>query len=193
MKNDKHYNLGMTMCKLEETEQNLEVLKERIYEQDKIGFEDALDRFLRHCPSSAALDERGTDELFSITDSTSIKDFAETCLWSASMLVERVYKECMIPDQCKGAIRCLFRFAGLAILENKANEIDSKLSALRTAQSSCSTDEADEESGKLVKQIKALEHEANRIETARDALRGASNGFVDILCTNVIEEEEEAD
>lgn len=104
-------------------------------------------------------------------------------------MVERVYTECMIPDQCRDAIEELFRFSAIAILDEKVDEIYSKLRNLREAQSLCSTDEADEESGKLIKQIGALEHEADRIETARLALSGKFCNVVDILCTNVVEEE----
>lgn len=195
MGNVKRYELGKNLSRAEligqwdQTDDKLQRLKELNYDRDKIEFEDALDRFLRYCPSSVALDETGTDELFSVTDSPNMEDFAETCLRGSARMVERVYTECMIPDQCRGAIEELFRFSAIAILDEKVDEIYSKLRNLREAQNLCSTDEADEESGKLIKQIGALEHEADRIETARLALSGKFCNVVDILCTNVVEEE----
>jgi hypothetical protein len=195
MGNVKRYELGKNLSRSEligqwdQTDAKLQRLKELNFNRDKIEFEDALDRLLRYCPSSVALDETGTDELFSITDSPNMENFAEPCLRGSARMVERVYTECMIPDQCRDAIEELFRFSAIAILDEKVSEIYIKLRGLREAQSFCSTDEADEESGKSLKQIRALEHEADRIETARLALSGSFCNIVDILCTNVVEEE----
>lgn len=195
MGNVKRYELGKNLSRSEligqwdQTDAKLQRLKELNFNRDKIEFEDALDRLLRYCPSSVALDETGTDELFSITDSPNMEDFAEICLRGSARMVERVYTECMIPDQCRDAIEELFRFSAIAILDEKVSEIYIKLRGLRESPSLCSTDEADEESGKSIKQIEALEHEADRIETVRLALSGKFCNIVDILCTNVVEEE----